>query len=94
MSDHFRPKKWGQPPESGLLSNSCGRIRPVPDLLLGGAHSFLENLFHAVIVGCWRELACPQPDRLLDCRVGGGEDQRPHSMRFSAVVVWVRQGRG
>jgi hypothetical protein len=42
------------------------RAKPFNFQLCGG-HSFLEDLLDPVIVGGWRELVCPQPDRLFNC---------------------------
>ena len=55
--------------------------------------ALLDNLLE-VVGGGGGELVRPQPDRLLDCRVGGVEDQRPHANSLDAIVVPVRQGHG
>jgi hypothetical protein len=35
-----------------------------------------------------------QANGLLDCRVGGGQDQHPDSVSLDAIVVWVRHRQG
>jgi hypothetical protein len=64
------------------------------DFRFGGDAAFLEYLFHVAIGGGRLELACARADGLLDCRIGGGEDQRPRAVRLGAIVAWVRQGHG
>jgi hypothetical protein len=86
---------------AGAMHDRTGNLPPLygifPDddqLHLCGGPSFLENLFHAVIGDGRLELVCLQADGLLDCRIGGGKDQRPRPVRLGAPVVRVRQRHG